>query len=66
MKKAFGLILAVICMLALRVPALADAIVPLRPTIEKKSDPSLIIALVVAVVIIAVVILVTVLLRKKK
>ena len=64
MKKAFGILLAVFCMLAMRIPAFADALVP--STIEKRSDPSLIIALVAAVVIIAVVILVTVLRRRKK
>ena len=63
MKKAIGFLLAVFSMLALSIPAFADAIVP---TVEERSDPWLIFALIAAVVIVGVVILVRVIRRKKK
>ena len=63
MKKALSIILAVICMLALSIPAFADAIVP---TVEEKSDSWLIVVLIAAVVIIGVVILVRAIRKKRK
>ena len=66
MKKALSIILAVFCMLALSIPAFADAIVPIVPTVEEKSDSWLIVVLIAAVVIIGVVILVRAIRKKRK
>ena len=46
MKKAIGFLLAVFSMLALSIPAFADAIVP---TVEERSDPWLIFALILVI-----------------
>ncbi len=67
MKKVYSFLLVIVSMLALRMSALADALIPPEFVDQKPApNPWLIAVLVAAVVVIAIVILIRVLSKRKK